>query len=197
MSTKLSFSIPSFTDLRQDFARWKVVTYHDLLRWYIPREEQLFTHAPLWVWNLCFTLFHRCGGLYVTHHPVLGHPCRWMWKITKEERMGGLARRVTRTCQVCGKEDTGIDYGTNLEIVPDQLKEDRVKHAKDMLQRWSPDNTLSKEFVETYPEQVKGMIDKGVVTKEQVRTSKYTYKKDMKGLDQLPHEGAAAVLGKE
>lgn len=112
----------------------------------------------------------------------------WAWRDQTWEKGKGWA---------CPKWYTVKPLASLTDFASDDVKEGRIKHAKDMIQRWSPDNQLSKEFVETYPEQVKGMIEKGVVSKEQVRKSKYTYKKDMKGLDQLPHEGAAAVLGKE
>ncbi len=65
------------------------------------------------------------------------------------------------------------------EFVSEKTKKDREKYAPDMVQRYR-EGELSREFVELYPEQTKGMVKSGTITKEQVKNSKYVWKKDMK-----------------
>lgn len=77
-----------------------------------------------------------------------------------------------------------------------EMVEDGKKNAKDMIQRWRGDE-LSREFVETYPKQVQGMLKEGAITKDQVEKANYVWKQDVKGLDTLPYEGIGKRIANE
>ena len=61
------------------------------------------------------------------------------------------------------------------EFTTENIKEERKKYAPDMVQRFR-EGSLSREFVELYPDQARGMVKEGIITKEQVKKSKYVWK---------------------
>lgn len=101
-------------------------------------------------------------------------------------------------CPLCRGKAKHIGYKTTgmlLHWELDQENGPRTQFGKDTIQRYR-EGQLSREFVETYPKQIQGMIKEGVITKEQVRKSKPVWK-GVKGLDQLPYSGIAQHLGKD
>lgn len=60
---------------------------------------------------------------------------------------------------------------------PEFIKEGRKQHRRELLQPFRQ-GELSKEYVEAYPEQAKGMVKEGIVTKDQVRNAKQVWYKD-------------------
>ena len=68
---------------------------------------------------------------------------------------------------ICGEHfvDTG-----NPEFIPDRIKEDRKKYAKDMLQPWRQGEP-SKEFIEAFPSQAKKTF-----TATQIKKAKNVWK---------------------
>lgn len=73
---------------------------------------------------------------------------------------------------ICGK----FFSSTKIEWVPNRLKEDRVRHAKDIVQPWRGGDA-SKEFIKQYPEKAKEMF-----TPQEIKNAKNVWK-DLKGLD--------------
>ena len=59
--------------------------------------------------------------------------------------------------------------GTPVDLVPDRIKQDRIKYARETLQPFRG-NELSKEFVEQYPDKAKKMA-----TPDQIKKSKYVW----------------------
>jgi hypothetical protein len=82
-------------------------------------------------------------------------------------------------CQKCIDESIRVrKVSAYPEFVPDYIKKDREKNITDQLQSHRS-GYLSREFVEAYPNRVKGMIKEGVITKKDVIKSKYVWKGDV------------------
>ena len=80
-----------------------------------------------------------------------------------------------------------------LEMVPDSVKEERKKFVTDQIQSHRQ-GEMSREFVEAYPEQVKGMLKEGVVTHEDVKKSKYVWKGDIPNWENRKKKADVDVL---
>jgi hypothetical protein len=69
----------------------------------------------------------------------------------------------------------GIASFVSPEWIPDRIREERVKYAKDIVQPWR-NGQLSKEYIEHNG-------TKGIkVTPEQIKNAKYVWKGDVPGL---------------
>jgi hypothetical protein len=55
--------------------------------------------------------------------------------------------------------------------VPQRIKEERKAYQKDLIQPYRQ-GEFSKEFKEAYPEQSKGMVESGTVSKKQYKDAK-------------------------
>ena len=75
------------------------------------------------------------------------------------------------------------DNLTYPEFVPEYIKEDRKKNLKSQVQSHRQ-GTMSKEFIENYPEKVKGMLKEGAVTEKEVKNARYVWK-DLPGYSNL------------
>jgi hypothetical protein len=62
-----------------------------------------------------------------------------------------------------------------VEFVPDRIKQERIKHAKDIVQPWRS-GELSKEYIDAHG--TKGLN----VTQDQVKNAKNVWKGDVAGL---------------
>ena len=72
-------------------------------------------------------------------------------------------------CEGC----TGmVHYG---EFTTDAIKTDRKKYKKELLQPFRQ-GQISKEYLDAYPKQAKGMIKEGIITKKQAKQSKEVWK---------------------
>jgi len=61
------------------------------------------------------------------------------------------------------------------EFVPEYIKKDREKNMKSQIQSHRQ-GEMSKEFIENYPDKVKGMLKEGAVTEKEVRKARYVWK---------------------
>lgn len=91
------------------------------------------------------------------------------WRYTKWE---------TETGFVWGWACANVRYP---EFTTNQIKEDRLTYANDMLQSHRG-GELSREFLEAHPNRAKQMIRDGAITKEEVKKSKYVWHKDVPGV---------------
>jgi len=66
-------------------------------------------------------------------------------------------------CEDC----LGYRVKGKVEWVPERIKKDRRKYAKEMIQPYR-ENEFSKEFAKANPKRTKEMVKKGAITKEQV-----------------------------
>jgi hypothetical protein len=71
-------------------------------------------------------------------------------------------------CDDCNKAKPPI-RGHYPEFVPDRIKHDRQKFAKDLLQPWRAGEP-SREFINAYPEKAKKMF-----TNQELRRAKYVW----------------------
>ena len=69
------------------------------------------------------------------------------------------------------------------EFVPESIKENRKKYAKDIIQPFRGDE-FSKEFATHYPEATNKMIKEGNISKEKVKKAKNVWT-DIKSLKRL------------
>lgn len=67
------------------------------------------------------------------------------------------------------------------EMVPQKFHEERRIYANDMLQSHRG-GQLSREFLEAHPQRAKQMLRDKAITKEDVKSSKYVWNKDVKGV---------------
>ena len=63
------------------------------------------------------------------------------------------------------------------EFTTDEIKEGRRKYRKELLQSHRQ-GELSKEYVDAYPENAKGMVKEGIVTQKQVDRAKNVWGND-------------------
>lgn len=68
-------------------------------------------------------------------------------------------------------ECLGFDRGKYPEFVPEYIKTDRIKNLASQIQSHRG-GELSKEFVELYPDRVKGMVKSGAIKQEEVKRAK-------------------------
>ena len=89
-------------------------------------------------------------------------------------------------CEECYQEAISEEHKpkATYEMVPEYIKEDRKKNMKSQIQSHRQ-GELSKEFVELYPQRIKGMLKEGVITHEQVRKAKRVWKGDIPNYDNL------------
>jgi hypothetical protein len=59
--------------------------------------------------------------------------------------------------------------------IPERIRDDAKKYAKDIIQPFREGN-LSREFVDNYPDQVKGMVKEGSITQKEVEKAKEVWK---------------------
>lgn len=78
----------------------------------------------------------------------------WKTQEDKKEKQGYI--------WICSKYFTP----SRPEFVPDRIKEDRKKYAKDILQPWRS-GEASREFIDAYPERSKKLF-----TKKEIATAK-------------------------
>jgi hypothetical protein len=67
------------------------------------------------------------------------------------------------------------------EFVTQKTRDERVKYANDQLQSHRGGD-LSREFLEAHPKRAREMLKGGAITKEDIKNSKYVWKKDVKGV---------------
>lgn len=91
----------------------------------------------------------KCGKLPSEIHPTLG----------------------VIYCKPCRAQQRGKDITNPFEFVPQSIKDDRVKNAKDIVQS-GRDGVLSKEFIELYG------TDHLNVTQEQIDNAEYVWSGD-------------------
>ena len=89
------------------------------------------------------------------------------------------------TCVLCenAAKNRAYDHGfggITPEFVPDSLLKERERFAPDMVQSHRQ-GELSREYVEVYPEKVASMMKDGVLSRDEVKNSKYVWGKDIKG----------------
>lgn len=81
-------------------------------------------------------------------------------------------------CKVCQKRQRKIvKPRITAEITTNAIKEDRKIYETDITQPWR-NGSLSKEFVQAYPDKVKQMIKEGTTTKEEVKRAKPVWGED-------------------
>ena len=68
-----------------------------------------------------------------------------------------------------------------VEFTTESIKSERVQFANDQLQSHRG-GQLSREFLEAHPQQAKKMLKAKVITKEDVKKSKYVWRSDVKGV---------------
>jgi len=64
------------------------------------------------------------------------------------------------------------------EFTTDKIREGRKEFASDMVQSHRG-GQFSREYAELYPNRTKAMIKEGVITKEEVKKSRYVWKGDI------------------
>ena len=64
---------------------------------------------------------------------------------------------------------------TPYEFTPQRIKDERKEYAADQLQSHRGGN-LSREWVETYPVKARELVKAGIITKQEVKKSKYVWK---------------------
>jgi len=75
-------------------------------------------------------------------------------------------------CKTCQRKQKKIGKsGQPVEMTSSTIKEERMKYQKDIIQSFR-EGQLSKEFVETYPEKVKQMVQEGHVSSNEVKMAK-------------------------
>lgn len=75
-------------------------------------------------------------------------------------------------CLVCRKKQQEIDKPKfTSEITTESIKEDRKIFKSDIVQPFR-NGSLSKEYVDAYPEKVKQMIQEGHITESEVKEAK-------------------------
>lgn len=80
--------------------------------------------------------------------------------------------------------------------VPEYVKNERKKYATDLVQSHRQ-GELSREFVELYPDRVRGMIKEGVVTRDEVKKAKPVWGGDIPGLSGYKPKVKHEKLAKE
>ncbi len=84
-------------------------------------------------------------------------------------------------CKKMSEEENIAGMGSYPEFLPQYMHSQRKDYAADQIQSHRG-GELSREFIELHPERVKGMVDAGVVTKEEVKKSKYVWREpELKG----------------
>jgi len=78
---------------------------------------------------------------------------------------------ICRSCQVERDSKQLGTLGGFPEFVPQYIKDDRIKNLKSQIQSHRG-GELSKEFVEHYPDKIKGMVESGVVTQREVEKAR-------------------------
>ncbi len=91
------------------------------------------------------------------------------WRYTKWE---------TKTGTIWGWGCADVHYP---EFTTSKIKEERVTYANDMLQTHRG-GELSREFLEAHPRRAKEMLKDKVITKEEVKKSKYVWACDVPGI---------------
>jgi len=95
------------------------------------------------------------------------HTSVWGWTYKKWNTENGIIEGWG-----CNKHPTkGHEWTT------DAIKEGRRKYRKELTQSFRG-GELSKEYVDYYPEQAKGMVKSGVVTQKQVDKAKNVWGND-------------------
>lgn len=64
------------------------------------------------------------------------------------------------------------------EFVPQRIREERKKYAKDIVQPFR-NGELAKEFVENYPQATRNMVKAGTITQKEVAKAKNVWKGDI------------------
>jgi len=82
-----------------------------------------------------------------------------------------------RKWEVAGEvvEGWGCHRVEYYEFVPDRIKEDRKRYAKDLVQPFRS-GEFSREFKESYPDQTRQMVKDGSVSKKEVDRAKDVWK---------------------
>lgn len=85
-------------------------------------------------------------------------------------------------CLDCEQKDRmrDISFAKYPEFVPNSIREEREKFAPDMVQSHRQ-GELSREYVEIYPEKVASMMKDGVLSRDEVKNSRYVWNNDIKG----------------
>lgn len=90
---------------------------------------------------------------------------------------------ICEACKIRREDDREGRLGGYPEFVGATVKEERKKYLKSQIQSHRG-GQLSAEFVKHYPDQIKGMVKKGVVTREEVRRARPVWQ-DLPGYSQL------------
>ena len=84
----------------------------------------------------------------------------------KDPQLGYLA------CQSCRARQAGFTKPSNqIEFTSSDIKEGRRKYFRSTIQKYR-DGQLSKEFVDSYPERAKAMIETGIHTEKEIKQAK-------------------------
>ncbi len=92
--------------------------------------------------------------------------------------MGG--NNLACDCSKCLIEQRGKyePMGEPHEFITDEMRADRYKYRNDMIQPYR-EGQLSQEFVHTYPDQTKKMIESGTITRQQADNAKPVWRGDL------------------
>lgn len=111
------------------------------------------------------------------------HTNEWGWKYTGWETENGV-----KWGWVCAEPGQLPQH----EWTTDAIRKGREEFASDMVQSHRG-GELSREYVELYPNRVKGMVKEGIVTREQVANSKNVWSKDIKYWERNKKHDAKAL----
>lgn len=78
------------------------------------------------------------------------------------------------------------------EFTTDAIRKAREEFAGDQIQSHRG-GELSREYVELYPDRVRGMVKEGALSKKDVEKSKYVWQKDVKYWDRNKKHDAKAL----
>lgn len=71
---------------------------------------------------------------------------------------------------------------SSIEVIPQRIKDERERYGADQIQSHRQ-GEFSREYAETYPDRTREMIEAGVVTRQEVKKSKYVWRNDIKNTD--------------
>jgi hypothetical protein len=78
----------------------------------------------------------------------------------------------------CKSKSDTKGLGRPYEFTTEAIRKGREEYASDMIQSHRS-GEFSREFAELYPEKTRGMIKAGVITREEVKKSKYVWRGDI------------------
>ena len=155
--------------LIRDFKDFQAKVIRDVEKAYLVKEAKIVDNLVLFQ-ALKYRLTGKCGSELYGH--IYPHGLR-SWNYI--EKVNDL---VTYQCPICGKVEKIQEPRDPIEVTTQKVKDERKQYRNDMVQPFRS-GELSKEYVDLYPNQVKGMLKDGTITKDQVKKAKEVWKGDL------------------